>query len=134
MRSTLPHDKALKLAKGNSVLCLGKMQGHPEAKKSRNMLCFPCDPDILRLVSVVEHFFQHLFSCEHDTHCISPSRLRHKSTLYIGHMLLRAFPYQTINFNISNCPTDTQNYLESMLEWKNSQDTQQWICSEGFGK
>ena len=30
MRSTLLHDKALKLAKGNSVLCLGRMHGHPQ--------------------------------------------------------------------------------------------------------
>ena len=37
------------------------------------------------LLSVVVHFFQHLFSCEHGTHCLSPSRLRHNSTLYIGH-------------------------------------------------
>ena len=26
------------------------------------------------------------FSCEHGTHCTSPSRLRRKSTLYIGHI------------------------------------------------
>ena len=35
------------------------------------------------LISAVVHFFQHLFSCEHGTHCVSPSRLRHKSTLNI---------------------------------------------------
>ena len=33
----------------------------------------------------VVHFLQHLFSREHGIHCISPSRLRHKNTLYVGH-------------------------------------------------
>ena len=49
------------------------------------------------LVSVVVHFFQHLFSCEHGTHCISPSRLRHKSTLYIKHICCVLFLNKNVN-------------------------------------
>ena len=53
------------------------------------------------LVSAVVHFFQHLFSCEHRTHCISPSRLGHKSTLYIGHICCVLFLIMVAEHSLS---------------------------------
>ena len=59
------------------------------------------------LVSVVVHFFQHLFSCEHGTHCISPSRLRHKSTLHIGHVCCVLF--LCVSAELDRCSVEKQH-------------------------
>ena len=58
--------------------------------KVEKLVCSPCVPDIHSFVHFPGQCSCTLFSApllmRAGTHCISPSRLRYKSTLYIGHI------------------------------------------------